>query len=261
MDQIILSTNEDPIYVDFWRIIARAYTKMFPGVTIHLAFLTERYEDDRLVTEFREFGKVTLFRPVYFVPQFGQAKMIRFLLASQQGDDVCYIDDIDLFPLRKDFITDKTDARPKDHLLCVGGEVYHNAGTYPVSQMTAEGYIWKKFINPDDLNFQQLVELWDREPMYDRREKIGQINDFAKDDYFSDERLMRRLLTEHPVEKFEMARGYDNVLESTLDRMDWKLDLDKLNNHGYSNAHCSRPYSRCVEEMKPLVEYIERNYP
>jgi len=107
MDQIILSTNEDPTYMDFWPIVGWAYSKMFPDVTIHLAFLTNRVEDNELVTEFRRYGKVTLFRPVDGYPEFGQAKMIRFLLASQQESDVCYIDDIDLFPLSKEFITSK----------------------------------------------------------------------------------------------------------------------------------------------------------
>jgi len=145
-------------------------------------------------------------------------------------------------------------------MLCVGGEVYNYSGTYPVSQMTAEGHIWKTIINPEDKSFTQLQNHWNREPMFDPREKIGQINDFAIDMYFSDERLLRRLIHENPIQKYEMKRGYKDVLESTLDRMDWKLDQEKLDNHQYVNAHCNRPYSRCVEEMKPLFDYIERTY-
>src|SRR5687768_11057979 len=119
INQIILSCNEDKTYMEFWEPVAKAYSKIFPGVTIHLAFLTNREEDDSLVTEFRQYGKVTLFKPVPGLQEFAQAKLIRFILAAQQEEDICYIDDIDLFPLKKSFITEKTDHRPKDHLLCV----------------------------------------------------------------------------------------------------------------------------------------------
>ncbi len=260
MDQIILSTNEDPLYMDFWKPVSKAYKKIFPDITIHLAFLTDKEEDHPLVKEFREYGEVTLFRPEEDVPEFGQAKMIRFLLASQQDNDVCYVDDIDLFPLEREFITDKVKQRPKDHLLCVGGEVYHNKGTYPVSQMTAEGYLWKQFINPDEKSFRELLWEWAKDPVFDAREVITLEVDWAKDQYFSDERLIRRLLKDHPVPIFELERGYSNVLEATLDRMQWEINMDKLGDGGYVNAHMIRPYKGNEELIQPLIDYVENKF-
>ena len=233
---------------------------MFPDVTIHLALLTNKTEDHRLITELRKWGKVTLFKPIENIAEFAQSKMIRFILASQQHADICYIDDIDLFPLIRGFITEKTDKRPKDHLLCIGGEVYDNNGCYPISQMTAEGYVWKQFINPLNKDYRQLMDEWAGEVMFDRRENINIKLDFSKDDYFSDERLLKRLMKNNPVPKFEMKRGYDNFMQSTIDRYDWKVDINKLNNHGYINAHCVRPYGLYAEEFIPLLDYIKENY-
>ena len=259
INQIILSCNEDKTYSSFWIPVAQAYKKMFPDVTIHLAFLTNRDETDPLVEEYRKYGKVTLFKPYSFFPEFGQAKMARFVLASEQGDDVCYIDDIDLYPLKKSFIVDKTSQRPKDHLLCVGGEVYNNNGCYPISQMTAEGYVWKSFINPNGLDFHNLLEYYYKTPIkFDQRENIGVINDFAADLYFSDERLIRRLKDNVGVNVFEMQRGYVNFMDATIDRADWKVNKAKLDGHGYENAHGTRPYNE--EDYKYLVDYINNNY-
>lgn len=260
MNQIILSTNEDPTYMEFWKPVAWAYKKMFPECTVHLAFLTDRSEDDELVKEFREYGKVTLFKPVDDVQQFAQAKMIRFILAAMQGDDVCYIDDIDLFPLRKDFITNKTDKRPAGHLLCVGGEVYNNNGCYPVSQMTAEGHVWRKFINPNGLSYSELIHSYRGPVKFDKRENIDIELDFSKDNYFSDERLIRRLRTINPILIFEQERGYRNFLDATIDRYQWVIDLEKLNTHGYQNAHGIRPYEFHKEKYLPLINYINNNY-
>lgn len=249
IDQIILSANEDETYLDFWRPVSWAYKQIFPNVTIHLALLTKHHENSEFVNELREYGKVTVFNTIDGIPEFSQAKMIRFILASQQGSDVCYIDDIDLFPLVKSFITDKTDQRPKDHLLCVGGEVYNNNGCYPVSQMTAEGYIWKKFINPNNLRYVDLMNSYIKAPEFDFRENILLQTDFDKDSYFSDERLIRRLINKNPVDKFELPRGYRDFMESTIDRYDWKVDLEKLDNHGYFNAHGIRPFKKHAQKI------------
>lgn len=266
-DKIILSANEDETYLSFWPIISWAYKKIFPDSEVHLALLTHRDENDPDVLFLRQFGSVTLFKPVSDVPEFAQAKMIRFMLASQQGDSVCYVDDIDLFPLSKSFITDKLSQRPKNHLLCVGGEVYDNNGCYPVSQMTAEGSVWKAFINPCNKSYRELMDEWKGSWKFDRREDVCIKQDWAKDDYFSDERLLRRLIHNNPVLKFELKRGYDNYLDATIDRHTWfkqeqiwEFDREKLKNHGYLNAHGLRPFSKFASHYHPLIDYINENY-
>ena len=265
--QIILSCNEDTTYMEFWEPISWAYKRMFPDATIHLAFLTHRDETDPVVQHFRTFGSVTLFKPVSDVPEFAQAKMVRFILASEQGNDVCYIDDIDLFPLSKTFITDKTDARQPYTLLCVGGEVYDNNGCYPISQMTAEGDVWKQFINPTNKTYRELMDEWKGSWKFDRREDVCIKLDWEKDDYFSDERLLRRLMYNNPVSKTEIKRGYDNYLDATIDRHTWnkekgiwEFDRDKLKAHGYFNAHGIRPFKKYEWHYEPLIQYIEQNY-
>ncbi len=270
IDQVILSCNEDPIYRDFWPIVANAYKAM--GFEPHLAFLTDRAEFDPLVQEFRTHGRVTIFRPLPDIPEFGQAKMIRFILASMQGREVCYVDDIDLFPLQREFITSKIIQRPKDVLLCVGGEVYGFNGCYPVSQMTGEGYLWKRFINPANLTCHDLLRSWKGKYFYDERENISiqhewdpSIGGFKNDLYFSDERLLKRLLVENPVPKLELQRGYSDYLDATIDRATakngiWNYDRVKLKAGGFVNAHCARPVSEYREQIEPLTEYIKENY-
>jgi len=259
INQIILSCNEDPKYITFWKYVAQAYKNMFPDVRVHLALLTWRDENDALVKEMRTYGDVTIFNPVSWLPEFGQAKMIRFILASQQVDDVCYIDDIDLFPLSKDFITEKINQRPDGHLLCVGSEVYGYNGCFPVSQITAEGYLFKQIFNPHDYDYENLVEWYSKMPnKFDHRENIGIINNFSVDLYFSDERLIRVLRSMNYVPFIEVERGYNNFLDATLDRFEWRFSEEKLNNGEYVNAHCSRPARE--SEIKPLMEYINKKY-
>jgi len=280
--KVILSCNEDPIYSQFWEPVSWAYKKM--GFYCHLAYVTKKSETDPIVQHMREFGEVTLFKPIDDVPTGNQAKMARFILASTMELEDCYIDDIDLFPLRREFIQDKVDQFLQyEHtittyhllsrnsiLLCVGGEVYHYNNCYPVSQMTAKGYTWKRFINPKDLSYDQLIRSWKDKAQFDDRENINiWPHDSAKreDYYFSDERLLKRLLHENPVPKLEIQRGYADYLESTIDRATfdrdrnvWEFDRQKLIDGGYVNAHCIRPYEQHKEHFAPLFAYINRHY-
>lgn len=270
--KIILSCNEDPIYSEFWPVVAAAYKVIFPHATVHLALLTNRTDEDPVVQEARTHGMVTLFPVLPDIPQFGQAKMIRFILAAQQEREVCYVDDIDLFPLSESFITTKLNRRPDFVLLCVGGEVYGFNGCYPISQMTAEGYIWKRFINPRDETPAECLRSWKDKAFYDHRENImiqpewdASVGGFKNDHYFSDERLLKRLLVENPVPKIEIQRGYSDYLDATIDRATvkngvWEYDRGKLANGGYVNAHCARPYSQYKEQMEPLINYVKEKY-
>lgn len=264
IDQIILSSSEHQDYIGFWEPVAIAYRKIFPTVKIHLAFLSNRREDDPVLSRMRQFGEVTLFRPTPQVQEFAQAKLIRFILAARQGADVCYIDDIDLFPLKKSFITNKTMYRPKGHIMCVGGEVYKNNGCYPVSQMTAEGYVWKEFINPEDSQYKTLLLYWSVIPIvFDQMEYLNTPTDWNTWTCFSDEKFLRKLrhLHPNPPPVFEIARGYEDHMTATVDRSDWsKFNQSKLDNHEYENAHGRRPYSMYKEDYEPLIKYVNDNY-
>jgi hypothetical protein len=149
----------------------------------------------------------------------------------------------------------------------VGGEVYGWNGCYPISQMTAEGWIWKKFINPNGLQWHEVLRSFKDKAFYDHRENIMIETDLKKDLYFSDERLIKRLLAENPVPKLELNRGYENHLEATIDRQTynevtdiWEFDVDKLRAGGYVNSHCVRPFKKHEAKFEPLIEYIKENY-
>jgi len=257
--KVILSCDDNPLYRDFWPIVSWAYGKM--GFETHLAYVTKKETHDLP-------GNVTIFKPVPDVPEGNQGKFARFYLASTLGDETCYIDDIDLFPLGLDFIIKKVNQRPMHVLLCVGAEVYGYTGTYPISQMTAEGYIWKEFINPNYLTFAEVVRSLKDKAWFDDRENINIWPEHSaqRDDYyFSDERLIKRLIYENPVPKLEIKRGYENYLEATIDRAtynkdknEWVYDREKLKSGGYVNAHCVRPFNQ--ELMQPLIDYINQNY-
>ncbi len=135
--------------------------------------------------------------------------------------------------------------------------------------MTAEGDLWKKLINPKNLPYHELLRSWTGY-FYDVREKINieqvaTADGFKDDIYFSDERLIRRLLRESPVPIINVPRGYADFLESTIDRAtvdsktgEWKIDMSRMDE--YVNAHMARPYEKYKEQIDMLGEYVKNKY-
>ena len=127
--------------------------------------------------------------------------------------------------------------------------------------------MWKKFINPNDKDYRGLMDEWKGRIRFDHRENVCVKLDWSRDDYFSDERLLRRLIHINPVSKFEMERGYKDFLEATIDRhtfdsskQEWIFDREKLKSGGYVNAHGIRPFKKYEKLYQPLINYINENY-
>lgn len=260
INKIILSCNDDPMFFEFFPIVATAYKKI-TNLPVLLAFVTNRNENDELVQEFRKYGEVFLYKPVDGIPTSNQGKMARHYLASKQGEDICYIDDIDLIPLNKEFIAKKVAGRPKWHLLCVGAEfwAYGNNGCFSISQMTSEGLIFKDLFNPHNYDWEGFLRQFvGFAKMHPSREDISNSLPMEEGNGFSDEYLIRALRSINTVKEIHKPRDY-NWETQTIDRAFWdRIDLQKLYNHEYIFAHCVRPISDPIHKkrIQVIIDYL-----
>lgn len=254
-DRIIVSTD-DSHFKEYWPIVATAWKKFFPDKKISLAFVTNRNEDDVLVSKMREYGEVVLYPVINGVPTPNQAKMARHILAGTYGSDVCMIEDIDTVPLQPDFVSRVTSQKVSDKLLTVGVEVYKGSpheGKFPISNITAESNIFKEIINPDSLQLLDLYKSWSTMYMFDHKEAV--VN---SPDVFSDESLMRALITKWNPDRSRItdAERNANVQVDWVDRSWWRIDREKLNSGGYFICNFLRPFSVNYQHIEPIVHYI-----
>lgn len=271
VDQIIVSANEHWLYLPFWPLVAYAYKTLFPGVRVRLVFVSERREDDPFVTELRTHGEVVLQRPVNNIPQAAQTKLARYYIAAQQGSDVCYIDDIDWIPIDAEWHAKKVRARARGSLLLVGSEVYSGTeeGQVPASQMTAEGDVFRKLFNPDNIPYGAWIyrlggKTGTHEDVLSRANHEGMdsttAQDHLKQPLFSDEALIMSLRKRHPVPVTHVERGYEPGVD-TLDRSAWlAFDQAKLDSGGYLGAHTGRPYSAHKAGNDAILEHLRKRY-
>lgn len=254
-DRIIISTD-DSHFKQYWPIVSTAWKKFFPNVKISLAFVTEREDGDPLVQKMREYGEVVLYKVISGIPTANQAKMARHILAGEYGDEICMIEDIDTVPLQSKFVNRVISQREKNKLLVVGYEVYKGSpheGKFPISNISAESFIFREIINPSNLSIEELYRSWTNISVYDHKEAVN--NDPS---IFSDESLLRLLINKWNPNRDKISeanRGAD-VRTDWVDRSWWHIDYNKLNRGEYFICNFLRPFSDNYHNIEPIVHYI-----
>jgi len=244
-DRVILSTDENSKYIQYWDFTPRAWRKFFPGCKVSLALVSKNPNPRMLRDMASDYDDICIFDPAK-LPSANVAKVARYWLASHYPEDVCLIHDMDTVPLQSRYTVNLLTQRKEGHLLCVGREVYDGTphkGKFPAGHMTGEGYL-----------FADMMEGYEPgEEVADHKENIASLADI-----FSDESLVRaQLQVNDSIPVQHVVRGLD-IKTDWVDRSWWSVDVDKLQRGGYVECNMLRPWSDHMEEMRPIVEYIKK---
>jgi len=251
-DRIIVSTDENPMFLQFVPIVAKAWKKYFPEKALSIAFISDRSEDDELVVRMRTYAEVKIFNTIPGIPTANQAKISRHIIAAEYENEVCMIEDMDTIPLQKKFFEDRTSTY-KDGVIVVGSEVYKGTpheGKFPMSTMTAKGSVFKAIVNPNGLSYEKLIKSFVGSETFDHKEAIE-----IPSNIFSDESLMRVLLNIWAGKITKVDRNA-NVSIDWIDRSWWNIDLNKLHSDGYITCNFLRPFRENFKSIKPVADYI-----
>ena len=252
-NRIITSTNEDSTYLDFWKIQIMSHRIFFPDKILTIAFLTDRDENDELILEMKSHGiDVRLYKPNPNIPEGNQAKVLRYICASEFKDEVCVITDMDTIPLQSEYLNFITSNRELNKILCVGSEVYYgtpHSGKFPAHHITSEGKLFKKLFNPNNLSYGDLItDLSNINNVYDNKESLLSNN-------FSDESLIRVLFERNNVERQNHPRNI-NIKEQWIDRSWWGIDKDRLYSFNYIEANLLRPYNTYKDKIHEIEMFL-----
>jgi len=258
LNRFIYSTDENPNYIYSWPLVSKITRKIF-DCDISLAFITNKNEDDTLVQRMKEFGNVHLFKIIDGMPIGNQAKVSRMFTATLYPDEVCVLNDVDLLPLQKDFLVNLLDAVPSNGLAAIGRNAYDGAseiglsGKFPMIYTSAMGKIFKEIVNPNDLSYEKTLKQWINMRIIDHKEAINNSHDC-----FSDESLLRALI--------HLWRDNNRVIylnrpdfigmraTKRIDRANWNIDKEILNNNGYIDAHLPKPLN--IDMLKIIMEHF-----
>lgn len=255
-DRVILSSDHNPKFIEFWPLVAKGWRTFFGDVEIWLALVAKKGVFD--LKELRQHGNVELYEPLPHVPTANQAKVARYHAATAWGNDsVIMTNDLDLLPLQHAYVDQF--VRPPGHLFTLGHELYTGpeAGKFTAGYLTAESAVWRKLVNPFNHDWQMFVQSFVGMRIFDHKEDISR-NVFHEDpNTFSDESLLRALLSVNPVPVFHAPRGYNPYTARALCRANWHFDPKKLADGTYVEAHLPRPLSANTERIQPLIDYLD----
>lgn len=260
VDRIILSTDDNPFYADFWHIAVSSWGKFFPSIPLSLAFVTDKDEADPLIGRMRSKTNVHVYRPVKDVPNGNYAKLARYFLASEFGNDICMCYDIDSIPLQSKYLDNLTASRQDGKMMAVGAEVYKGTpheGKFPAGFFTANGYLFERLFNPTQMEYGVLLNSLRDIHEFDIKE-----SPYNPLSVFSDESLIRALIKRNNMVEFiqHVPRNVD-IRREWIDRSWWGIDVNKLMNGKYVECNMLRPFRENYGKMKDVVGYIYGNVP
>jgi len=235
LDRVIVSTDANPMYMDFWPIVAQAW-KEIVGIKPTLALIAPA---DVEIDE--SLGDVIRFEPIEGISTALQAQVIRLLLPILFKDEVCIISDIDMIPLSKSFYVNTIAEIPDDCFVVYKSSALPQYKQYAMCYNAAKGSVYGEIFGIDNLD--DISDL---------------IKFFAKQfnhAWSTDQQALYFYLNNW--EDFEtrcVKLGYGT--KKRVDRVRWGYDIEKLKEGYYVDAHMLRPYKKFKSHNDLLLVHL-----
>ncbi len=139
LDRVILATDNHPNYIQFWPVVAQAWSDIV-GITPILALIAD---DSVKIDETR--GDVIRFAPIEGVKTSLHAQTIRLLLPTMFPDEICILSDIDIIPLSKEYFVDSVKEFADDTFIVYQNLEYDPRGNrWPMCYCAAKGSTFRE---------------------------------------------------------------------------------------------------------------------
>jgi len=251
IDRVILSTNNNPMYKDFWPVVANAWTKL-TGIRPTLAYITN---GDEFIDE--TVGDVIRLKSIPGVPDWFYAQTIRLLLPVLFPAEISLISDIDMIPLQRDYFVESVRDVPEDHFVVYRDKAWgpKYPGRFAMCYNAGRGDVFRDLFGvPQAVDISILLEdiiptiikrWWSYGLKWDTDEKVlyYRVLDFEK--------------------KCNRCTRLGHRTEGRIDRMKdgtplatFEYDTELLRQHKYIDCHSIRPYKQFKDEIDKLLSLL-----
>ena len=238
LDRVILSTDTNPLYYQFWPLAARLWRDIV-GIKPTLAVIGNK--TDLNIDE--EIGEVLYFEPLPDVPTGLYAQCIRLLVPAYFENETCLVADIDMIPLQKDYFTSSIKSIPDDHFV-VYRDDYHppQYKLYPMCYVAGKGKLFKEIFGITSLEeIPRIITKW-------KNRHLGLTTD--------------ELILYEKVNRWATETGHCTKLGHSvnrrIDRSNWDYNTIALQQLYYIDAHLPRPYNNYQKIIDQLASYTEK---
>jgi len=249
VDAVIVSTDDNPIYSQFWPLIAAAWCRV--GIQPVLAYIGEP------CIEICSHGPVAPFPRIKGIPSGNLAKVSRICLALQFADKCAMLSDLDMLPLQSKYFLNAAKSLKSKDILNLSADAYdeRHMHKYPICYWIGRGDVWREIFNPKGLTWIELVSSWCNKPKkFDEKEDPSNI-------VFSDESLVRKIMADWSGSSSRFRRGKRGWRKSMakwrINRNFWEWDKSALKAGHYIDAHMPRPMDKHIYDLSLLVDQLK----
>lgn len=228
INRAILSSDTNPVYLEFWPLVAHAWKKI--GIQPTLILIA----DPSVIVD-TTIGDVIRFDPIEGIPTGLQAQVIRLLAPALFENEICIISDIDMVPVDRDYFI-KSAAPIADDCFLVYRIIPDAWKRVSMCYNAAKGVIFQEIFNIKSLDdIIHTIKIW-------ARKNLG---------YVTDEKMFYEYLMKWPKFKTHCKRLNHNNLRR-LDKTKWVYQLNTIAGQ-YIDIHCPGPYSQRKIEIDNIM--------
>lgn len=244
IDNAIVSSNNNPTYLDFWPFVANAWKKI--GISPVLVYLYLRGEENK-ITELEKWGKVLALPLLGSWDVVNQAQTSR-LYAATKIEGVNLISDVDMLPISEKYFKSSVAEIGEEFLVSYTADVidkgfYLRNPQYPMCYLAARNSTFKEIIG--DYNWEEFIISF-------MKERMG---------YGSDQRIFyKRLMNwkDNTSRFIKLKRGWEEGRAfNRLDKIKWQWEETELENGEIFDCHMPRPYSQNRGLLDPLFTKLK----
>lgn len=246
IDEVVLGSDSNETYRQFWPLIAAAWNKI--GIKPALGYVGEPPDG------WDKHGEVASFRAHPRFPDGNAAKLARLYLAMRNPNRCVLFSDLDMLPLDPAYFLNAGASCAEHEILNLCSDAYKEPDRYPICYWVGRGEVWREIFNPQGLEWDALLDHWTKLPQFnDERENPSKIP-------FSDESLFKKIMHGWPGKGFRTIfkkRGWDgNIAKDRIDRSRWAVNAIKLRTGKYKDAHLPRPLRQHIGALRPLAFHL-----
>jgi len=232
IDYAIVSSNDDPLYLDFWEIVKPLWLRLgIKPVLVKIDEIDDVIENENFI--------IYKFKKIENVNVGLQAQISRLYVTKFFKNKICLTSDIDMFPISKSYFVNDIEKHNNDSLIIFSSDAYGD-GRYPMCYNAASGELFNNILKLDDtfkdfcLRLSSMDLRWDTDEMY-----FGKmVNDYPNQNLI-----------------IKLKRGFAGYASNRIDRACWGYSKDLLKD-AYIDCHSLRPYISHKNVINNLVKDI-----
>lgn len=238
INYVIMGSNMDPMYIDFWPVVSKVWKEKF-NITPVLGLICD--EDSDLYED--KYGLIKKFKRIDGVNDAMQSQIVRLFLPKFLNGS-CLMSDIDMIPLSVNYFKSGSEKLNDENVIVFSSDNPEclRDNMYPMCYVLSNSNIFSEIF---ELNIS-----WCEFVKKQNNRNQG---------WYTDQKYIYEKINRYHLEKNNcvfLERGWNGAANKRIDRINWVYEPKKVKDGYYIDSHSLRPYSKYKNEINELISYL-----